>query len=828
MGLAVSRRLVAVLVPLGLAGLLALAVFCLGFCYLNDRKADPFSSDNLLCNALCEDVLRGADLSGWSFPGAPYLFPDALLLLPCQRWCPNLVAVYFAYDALFYGALLATLVWLARQLGLGRRGAFVAAAAGLSFLLVAHLRDAYRDVGQLMGHPGNHLGAVLVGVLLTALTARALRRGAHGWVGAAAFVLCGGLGALSDKLLLVQFMLPGCLALVALALCRGVTPVRLLRHVALVGAAVLLAEGLQQLLAHQGCQFEGVSQGLRRPRLEQLGPLLRQLGTSLKERRLLLALLPLHLFAVLLVLGAWRRRRELGERQAGQGPAGPFMALTVLLSPVCNVLALFATGQPAAYRYCLAVHFLPFLFPFLLLRLLPGRAARLGSGLLLACVAGLALHQLRLLLPTVSRNGLAQPYPPLAEAIDRLVQEHGPLRGLAGFWTARRLSFLTRSRTPVLPIDTGGAPFVHASNANGFLDPRPGELAVPAYRLLVVSPGQELAAHPDVLRAQFGEPRRKVRVGPDQLWLYDRLDNPLLARCLRSQMARRLRRALPYVAPAAPALARPREAGTALTARGLQWLAPGEPLEVRFARPVAARLLDVAAGAADRVRLRFYRGGEAVGTLEAPPALWPWPLAGPPGLRSRLLEVPPGLRARPWDRVVVESAAPASVCLGHLLAFEQQPPGLTTSPACPAAPGPERHRFSAAALVSVPGPAGLVADPEAAAGHAWRAPDGFTGPLTAPLLALRPGRYHVDFTLKVDDNSSAAPAVRLVAGAPARPCVRVLRGADFAAPGRYATFRVTFDAPEAVDFIPFRLEALGPAHVTLGHIDLTRCPAAGD
>ncbi|HZY84560.1 MAG TPA: hypothetical protein VFE78_07000, partial [Gemmataceae bacterium] len=158
-----------------LAALAPLAVFCLGYGYL--QGAYPFNSDNLFLNAFCVDVLSGADLSGWNFPGAPYLFPDMLLLLPCQWLGRDLVAVYFAYDALFYGALLAALYGLGLQLGLTRRAAFVSAAAALTFLAVTYLRGAYRGVGQLLGHPGNHVGAVLVGVLLLALFARALRRG---------------------------------------------------------------------------------------------------------------------------------------------------------------------------------------------------------------------------------------------------------------------------------------------------------------------------------------------------------------------------------------------------------------------------------------------------------------------------------------------------------------------------------------------------------------------------------------------------------------------------------------------------------------------------
>jgi hypothetical protein len=826
MGPVACRRLAGALVPLGLTALAALAVFCMALAYL---RGSPFNSDNLLCSALCEDVLRGADLSGWNFPGAPYLFPDALLLLPCHALCPGLPAAYLAYNALFYGALLACLFGLARQLGTGRSTALAVAAAGLALALSAHLREAYRGVGHLLGHPGNHVGAVLVGLLLTALTARSLRRGGHGRPGAAAFVLCGGLGAFSDKLLLVQFVLPGCLALAALALCRRVGLRQLFGHAAVVGAALLLAEGLQRFLLRLGLQFEGFAHAFQRPRLAQLGTLLGQLGHLLEGQSLLLALVVLNTLAALLVLWTWRKA-------VGAGAAAPFVALTVVLAPVCNVLALFLTGMsgnPAVLRYLLAFYLLPFLLPALLLALLPWRAARLGRAMLVAFAAALTLRQCVPLLPQVSGEALRPPYPPLARAIDRLVEEHGPMRGLAGYWAARELTFLTRSRTPVLPLDAGGSPCPHGSNACGFLDPRPGALGLPEYRFLVVTPGRALAPHPDVLRAQFGEPLKTVQVGADQLWLYERLDGPLFDRYLRSQLARRVRRALPHVAPAAPAaLAQPKSDGTSPTGRGAVRLGPGQSLEVRFPRPVRAALLDVAAERPDRLRLLFYRGDEPLGALHVPPLLWAWSAHWPPGLQSRLLPVPPEMRGRPWDRVVVRAPADAGACLGHLLAFEQELPDLAPRPAAPAAYGPEHQRFTAPALSSAVPSDCLVADPIATAGRAWRAPGGFAGYLACgPLLALRPGRYHVDFTLKVDDNTAEAPAARLVAGGrfmpgwggdPMRPCVRELRGTDFPAPGQYATYRLTFDAPEAVDLIPFWVEALGPARVTLDRIDLTR------
>ncbi len=841
---AARRRLAGAASAALLALLLPLAVFCLSFKYL--QGASPFNSDNLWCNSFCEDLLTGADLSGWNFPGAPYFFPDVLLLLPCQWLGRDLVAVYFAYDALFYAAFLAALYALARQVGLDRRAAFVTAAAALTFLTVTYLRDAYRAVGQLMGHPGNHVGAVLVGVLLLALFARALRRG-HGRLGAAAFVAACALGALSDRLLVAQFVLPACLALGLLWLWRKVSFGQLARQAALVAAALLLAEGLRLLVERGGCKFEGSAVDFRRPRRGDLDALFGQLWRMVGHEHILLACLALTVLAALLVLWARRRSDDTPGRPA------LFVALAVLLAPACNLLTLFALGMSthnSVDRYCIAVYFVPFLFPGLLLRLLPGPAARLGGAALLAFVAALALHELCAVLPAVSREALRQPYPPLAQAIDRLVEEHGPMQGVAGYWSARELSFLTHSRTRIVPLLSDCSPFAHGSNTAWYIDPRPGRLPLPEYRLIVVAPTRGLAPAPEVLAAHFGEPQKKVRVGPDQLWLYDRLDNAAFDRYLLAQVAPRLRWAAPAAAPQWPgSLARPKANGTPSDARGVWALGPGPDLEVRFPRPVSACLLDVAADYSEQGRLRFYRGAEPVGELAVPCVPWTGSLPyWKPGQQARLLEVPAALRGRAWDRVVVRPSR-TGLHLGHLLAYEREVPGLfppaavagpwpvgAASQAAPAEPprsargaypgGP--HRFEAEEMYSQAPAGSVVADPQASGGKARQAPPGFGGCLTfGPYVALRPGRYQLDVRLRVDDNSSAEPAARVEVFAnwdADRLAELTLHGADFPADGGYVTRRLTFESDAELATVQFRTLPLGQARVRVDYFELTRRP----
>src|SRR5581483_9873865 len=72
-----------------LAAMVGVALFLLGCTYRKSEGA--FNSDHLYPSAVCEDFRLGRDLSGWYLPGAPYLFPDMALILPCQVLSGNVV-----------------------------------------------------------------------------------------------------------------------------------------------------------------------------------------------------------------------------------------------------------------------------------------------------------------------------------------------------------------------------------------------------------------------------------------------------------------------------------------------------------------------------------------------------------------------------------------------------------------------------------------------------------------------------------------------------------------------------------------------------------------
>ena len=196
--------------------LLILCVFLLVCGYLSDSGA--FNSDNLLSSAQCDDLLHGRDVTDWHLPGAPYVFPDLIVLLPCQWLAPTLPLAFLAYCLILHLALAGSLAWLGRLSGLRWRTAIVAAGCGTIFLIASHLNKGMSDRACLLVHPGSHVAALVVGVFLLALTIHSLRR--PSWSLAVLYLLLAGFGSFSDRLLVAQVLAPLALALILLA-CAG-------------------------------------------------------------------------------------------------------------------------------------------------------------------------------------------------------------------------------------------------------------------------------------------------------------------------------------------------------------------------------------------------------------------------------------------------------------------------------------------------------------------------------------------------------------------------------------------------------------------------------
>jgi hypothetical protein len=811
-------------------GSLLVSLFLLCYGYAVDSSA--FNSDDLLPCAQCDDLLHGREVTDWYLPGAPYLFPDLLLLAPCQALSRTTPVAFVAYGFLVHLGITAVLFWLGRLSGLPWRTALLAACCGTVLLAARNAAGNHGRLSLALVHPGSHVAALLVGLFLLTLTVRALRRG-RSWIAAVLYVLVGGLGVLSDRLVLVQFLAPLVLALIVLAARRTISFKQAGGQLALVGASVLFASVLKLLLQRLGLHFLVLDTAFGKSRLPDLLYMLRCLSQCIADDLLLGVLIALHLLAALFVVSWWgRRATETPDASGLDRPAVLLASLTFVFSPLGTIAILYIAGMThnaAIGRYTLSCWFLPALLLPLLLCWLPGRIARAARVTLQGGIVLLAMQRAALLLPGIDRAKLEQPYPPLAQALDRLARERGPLCGLGGFWAARSTSWFTREHVPVNPLSALGEPWFHASNPACFLPRDEADLRIPNYRFLVVRSGESFGPSPTIATLHFGEPREKIAAEGGQIWLYDSLRVPPFDRFLRSRLAARLRRLRPYTGPVEPAcLARPKANLTPADAADNLALAPGQTCEVRFAQVLTGRLLDIGASFEDRFDLDFYRGEERLGSVPVPAVPWTGACYEKEGIQSRLLPLPAVLQNRPWDRLIVRPRSKSdTIRLAHILVFAESIPGLDEERPTPR---PTRLRLEAEELFPLNPGTPYIDDPDPAAsgGRVRRAAVDFRCCFSyTPRLFLPPGRYRLECALKVDSNAIAEEVASLVAGGlspPAPLAERSLRGVDFAAAGRYVLQTLAFEVPDETEGVQLGVVSAGKTPISLDYIDLIAEP----
>ncbi|HWG42019.1 MAG TPA: hypothetical protein VN688_04475 [Gemmataceae bacterium] len=822
--------------------LLLTLVFTL-FCYqfLQDRFS--FNSDQLYCIHFCDDLLHGHDVQGFHMPAAPYVFPDMVLVLVCSLLTSNLTAAFILYSLLYYGLLLAVLSAICREVGLSRPDSFVTAGVGVAFLLASHFDPVYSGRGALLCYPGNHMGCLLMGLGAIAFVLRAIRRGYRWWSALLLVGVCVPAG-FSDQLLIVQYLVPLCAALLLLGICRLIPIRRSLITITLLGFSTLLAMKMRGVFVWLGFVPMRITHtdsafGLRP--IVSLKEFAANGWFIVRDQSLMQTVFILNTMTAATVLVIWSRRVwRSAPASADAGTISPnetrldgtailLLAGVLLLAPLSNAGALIATGsvdRAAVTRYLYTWWFLPFLCLALWSRLLPWRPVRLIPWL----VTALVIFQMLRFPEPLRTDGFARRYPPLAQALDELVRKHGRLRGFAEYWRARESHYLTQERVDVLPILSWGVPWFHGFNPNAFLGDNPHDLSLPDYNFVIVPTNGEAGPDPEHILARFGKPVEIIPTEHHEIWRYDRLANRQLELFLRAQLAQRLVRDKPFLAPTEPSsLRKPKRNLTACDARGTIHLARGNSFTVRFDRPTTGAMIDISADFADEYSLLFLRGGKELGQTHVPAVEWTGSEIAycKPGLQSRLVQVPLACRKLGFNEVrITPLGRPQQFTIGHFLVFDEWLP-LRSERAIPTDPyrryeGEKMARLDSAEVTN-------LADASASAGQARQAAASFQGCMAyGPYTPLSPGRYRIDFALKVEDNTSSDAVAMIDSSACGGQQLlqsRMLSGGDFASADQYAVFSITFDAEDELDLVEYRVMTLGKTAVTLDYVEVTRIAA---
>jgi hypothetical protein len=821
------------------SGLLLVVVFILAWYHYLCRPGS-FSSDHLYCLHFCDDLVHGRDLRGWHLPAAPYLFPDMVILSGLTLLTSDTATVFLLYSVIQYLVMFAVLWWIFRLMNFSRREAFTTSALGVTLLLAACFHPDYEIRSLLLLNPGNHMACHLVGLAATALVLHGLVKG-YRWVSAVFLVVVCSLCAFSDHLLIAQFLVPISASVLLLALVRLTTMRRALLTTGLLGLAVLLAMTKQRVLTRLGFVPMRLTLSYQWPGLNAFKEFASIFWESFCDQWMMLVVILLHfLFALSAIAFGIRRIRQKQSSAENadatdinvhpNSPAILFIVLILLLAPLCNAAALMIAKMvniSTLYRYLYTWLQLPFLFIAMWPRLYPWQPLRR-----LVPVSILAVVFFRLITfpDPLPIDHFDARYPPLARALDEMVRKHGRLRGFAEYWRAREMHYLTHERVEVLPILSWGLPWFHGTNPNSFLTDDRRDLTIPDYQFVIVPTSGEQGPDPEHIQSRYGKPAEIIAVLGYEIWRYERLANRQLDLFLRAQLAQRFAEQRPFVGPREPSLlAVSKRNLTAWESRKNVLLPREDTLVVRFDKPARGAMIDIAANFADEYILWFYRAGRKLCKTRVPSVDWTGAEIAycEPGLQSRLVAVPPACREDGFDEVrITPLGRSPHFSIGHFLVFDEWIPYSSGW----VRPGDNYHHHEGEKM-SRPDSSEVktIADPSASAGQARQASAGFQGCMAfGPYLPLPPGRYRVDFALKIDDNTSTDTVATLDAYAFAgqqRLQIRPLSGRDFASANQYQIFSFTFDAEDELDLVEYRVLVPGKTKVTLDYVDVTRLTA---
>lgn len=481
------------------------------------------NSDTLLAPAWVEDVRSHAYAwTGFQLARIPSQFPDLLLQALARAVSPGRFWGIFVYCAAQFTGLVFAAGWIVRLAGgAGYLRAVTTVFAVLAAAVLLESVATPTGVPLMWFQSCSHSGPFILALLAMGATTRLLRLWT--WPDAALLFLTTTAAVLSDRLVLVEFVGPAVLAVLALSmvLWRG-APLRAWGAVALALAGALAATGLDGLL-YREVDVPIVLSGMG----ARIGLFAREGSAFLMEHRasmLVGGLLPLAFFALYPVLAA---RLETDERALEANDVvdlGPVRlerdaallwsigAIGFIAISLSTVLLVYV--GPSSFRYWNGVALWPLIFAAV-------AACRLRR--VFRAVVGVAVALAAVGLLTAATAHEPRPGPvawrsELAGCLMAQGRAYGLKAGFGDYWAARQTTFASVGALQVEQMAADGVPRVYGSDAFDLIaSPRdPGH--APEFNYILTTGLDEAA-----LRDRYGAPSRTFRcegAGAATVWVY--------------------------------------------------------------------------------------------------------------------------------------------------------------------------------------------------------------------------------------------------------------------------------------------------------------------
>lgn len=482
------------------------------------------NSDFLIAHMFAQDLLNGAyPLDGWTFGSATFLFPDYFIFVPLVAIFGGSGLSYLVYAfsiTLSMGAAMGFA--FNRVSNLGLLSAYGLGYVVLGFILLMQFLPGHELTVYRLVVPAYHgscqvLGILIVGILFETVYENRPLSGAERTV----LLSLGSLGALSNTLLITQYLLPWLTTLAVLAyLGRNNFKGHLFRHALLVGLVVCAVLAFRALLA--------VTDFWEHARVFREYPLpwliweklvlfftdfIAETGPQLWSCWLLLAMLgPLAIRG----LRAIRKNEDPLDRWV---VVVIFVSVSVVSAIGLTIASLYWKNFQAT-RYFLNLLVLPAfaLSSFVVtLNWVSYRWVRYARVCGLLSSAGVIAFGV--LARVDLKEDLGFNYPAPVEEFDRLVAENNLSLGLSDYWRGHLFNTLSESDVSLNQVRTEGSPYFWCNNAYWYFGPEgPGEkaaLTFPEYDFVLMNGLDEA-----LIRQRYGEPETVLEGDYNRIFVY--------------------------------------------------------------------------------------------------------------------------------------------------------------------------------------------------------------------------------------------------------------------------------------------------------------------
>ncbi|MCX7544471.1 hypothetical protein [Marinicella gelatinilytica] len=419
--------------------LLLLTVAYLGVIYFShdlQRFSMLFNADSLYLPALLNNLLNeNGAYSDWYLPPAPYFFPDLPLYLLAFVLSKNVYIAQFIF-AILQGVLVSIALFGLNRLFFSRTQAFLHTVLVLALMYLSVL-------GQPTIHAiisGHHFGAFVAILMGLFLFARLIQSDGHGLVWSVLLGLLIGLTVASDKLFIVQFVMP---LIVTMALLRlfAVVSTQFFFKVFFIAVFGLIIGYLFYYLWVPNPT--GFTPNFSIHHLTDNLPLVTTLFHRVITNNYLYSAV---FFGFYGILSITLIKALFNKNLKNKG----ILELSLLIASITSITVLTVAFSDLTidFRYFIPVFFIPLLLVPLLFIVVPS-PSRLNlilprlSLLLTMIVISFHLWQKRI------QPLKADYYPPAVQCFDNFIDTTKAHRGISHYWDAKRTALLSKNKVTI-------------------------------------------------------------------------------------------------------------------------------------------------------------------------------------------------------------------------------------------------------------------------------------------------------------------------------------------------------------------------------------------